>query len=256
MSSKGNNHITMVERAMQVLEELFYHNALGVTKLAHNLNLPKATVFRILQTLHEGGFVRKDADDQYELGFTFVQYAAKIKGRLTLEDIAKSEMEGLAKEVGESVNLVLYYKGNMVNIFNIEGESSILVSKLIPVAPLNCSSTGKVILSQWDDEEICSYFEEGNKEGRTRHSIMSMEAFSEELKLIRKQGIAYDREEYEYGLSCMACPIFNSNHEAVAALSISGPTSRLEYKDFDKLAEALLKTTNSVNQKIKEHQLI
>lgn len=256
MSGKGGyNSVTMVDRALKILNQIFIADeALGVTRLSQDLDLPKATVYRILSTLQDGGFVKKNNDDQYDLGLIFIQYAEKVKGKLSLDQIAAEYMETLAEDIGETVNLGIYFNGNMVTIYSVKGESSILVSKLIPVAPLNCSSTGKVILANMDEDELSHYFKGGNIEKRTRNTITTYEKYLSEREEIRKEGVAFDREEYEYGLSCIAYPINNANGEVIAALSISGPTSRLEYKNISNIVKKLKFTGQLINKKITEAQ--
>ncbi|WP_170311637.1 IclR family transcriptional regulator [Vallitalea okinawensis] len=257
MSGKGGyNSVTMVDRALQILNQIFIADEpLGVTRLSQDLDLPKATVYRILSTLQDGGFVNKNYNDQYDLGLIFIQYAEKVKGKLSLDRIAAEYMEKLAEDIGETVNLGIYFNGNMVTIYSVKGESSILVSKLIPVAPLNCSSTGKIILANMEEEELIKYFETGNIEKRTRNTITTYEEYIKEREEIRQEEVAYDREEYEYGLSCIAYPVYDAKDEIVAALSISGPTSRLEYKNIASLVEKLKLTGQLINKKIAEAQL-
>ncbi|WP_432408353.1 IclR family transcriptional regulator [Wukongibacter sp. M2B1] len=255
---KGNyDIITMVDRAVLILEEIFSADEyIGVSEIAQNLDLPKATVYRILNTLYRRNFVDKDNDtDKYKLGLSFIQYGEKVKSKLNIKTISEEFMERLSKNVGETVNLGISHDGNIINIFSIEGESSALVSKLIPISPLHCSSTGKILLSQMTEEEIENYFDSHEIQKRTINTIVNYKDFRKEKEEILKEKIAFDNEEYEYGLTCIASPIINMKGETVAALSVSGPTSRLKFKGIDYIIDELKKISNGISVRLKETQL-
>lgn len=255
---KGNYDIvTMVDRAVLILEEIFSADEyIGVSEIAQNLDLPKATVYRILNTLYRRNFVDKDNDtDKYKLGLSFIQYGEKVKSKLNIKTISEEFMERLSKNVGETVNLGISHDGNIINIFSIEGESSALVSKLIPISPLHCSSTGKILLSQMTEEEIENYFDSHEIQKRTINTIVNYKDFRKEKEEILKEKIAFDNEEYEYGLTCIASPIINMKGETVAALSVSGPTSRLKFKGIDYIIDELKKISNGISVRLKETQL-
>ncbi|WP_432663608.1 IclR family transcriptional regulator [Wukongibacter baidiensis] len=256
--NKGNyDTITMVDRAVLILEELFSADEyIGVSEIAQNLDLPKATVYRILNTFYQRNFVEKDNEtDRYKLGLIFIQYAEKVKSKLSMKRISEPYMKKLSQDVGETVNLGISHEGNVLNIFSIEGETSALVSKLVPIAPLYCASTGKIFLSQMSDEEIKNYFNSHELEKRTINTIIKYEDFNKEKEQILREKVAFDKEEYEYGLTCMACPITNSKGDTVAALSVSGPTSRLKVKGIDNIIEELRKISKEISERLKEAHL-
>ncbi len=256
--NKGNyDTITMVDRAVLILEEIFSADEyIGVSEIAQNLELPKATVYRILNTLYQRNFVEQDNEtDKYKLGLTFIQYGEKVKSKLNIKTISEQFMENLSQNVGETVNLGISHDGNIINIFSIEGESSTLVSKLIPISPLHCSSTGKILLSQMTEEEIENYFDSHEIQKRTINTIVRYEDFRKEKEEILKEKVAFDNEEYEYGLTCIASPIINMKGKTIAALSVSGPTSRLKFKGIDYIIEELKKISSEISGRLKEAQL-
>ncbi|MCT4621835.1 MAG: IclR family transcriptional regulator [Marinisporobacter sp.] len=259
MAKEKSNYttITMVERGLQIMNQLFLaEDAMGVTEISQKLDLPKATVYRILNTLQQKNFIKKDEKtDKYELGLIFIQYGEKVKSKLNLKTIAKPFMKNLAEAIGESVNLGIYHEGNVITIYSEEGESSVLVSKLIPVSPLYCSSMGKIFLSTMTKEKIKSYFDTNKIQERTMNTITKYEDFMKEREDILRDVLSYDNEEYEYGLTCIACPIKNKEENIIAALSISGPTSRLKFKEMDDLIKEIRKTVDAISEQIKKTHL-
>lgn len=95
-------------------------------------------------------------------------------------------------------------------------------------APLHLTSVGKLFLSLDTDEQLKSYAERTHLKGQTPNSIRTLEALKKELKLVAKAQSAYDKEELELGVRCIASSIHNDRGELVAGLSISAPTERLK----------------------------
>ncbi|MBU5312289.1 IclR family transcriptional regulator [Tissierella carlieri] len=249
MENDNSYIIPMIDRAFEIIN--FMYNStdkVGISQISQELELPKATVYRILFTLSKWGFVEKSDADKYFLGKSFIKYGSKVKSDIDISTIATPYIDSLAKEVGESVNLGIPYEDFVMTIYNAKGEDFYLVSKLIPVSPLNCSAMGKLYLSRYSDEELRQYFNSDKPQSRTINSIVELEKFLKLKENIENEGISYDKEEYEYGLTCIAAPIKDSEESIVATISISGPTSRLDYKGFDYLKENLLKTATEIEK--------
>lgn len=138
----------------------------------------------------------------------------------------------------------------VVTIFSVEGESSALVSRLVPMSPLHCSSMGKLFLSAMDEENAKTYFA-AHQVKRTFNTITNYSDFLIEKEKILKSYISYDIEEYEYGLGCVAAPIFDMENRIVAAVSVSGPISRLKFKGVQNIVDELKKATSKISDSLK-----
>lgn len=95
-------------------------------------------------------------------------------------------------------------------------------------APLHLTSVGKLFLSHDTDEQLKSYAERTGLKGQTPNSITNLEVLKRELKTVVKAQAAYDKEELELGVRCIASAIHNDRGELIAGLSISAPTERLK----------------------------
>jgi DNA-binding IclR family transcriptional regulator len=243
-----SNYITMVDRALKILDYIFNENkGSGISQIAVDLDLPKANIFRLLNTLDKWGFVEKDRNDKYSLGKALIKYGNKAKGNLDVLTIAEPIIKELAVQVGESVNVGIEYDQNVLTILSEQGESSVLISRLIPISPLNCSSMGKIFLSNSSEELIRNYFNTKRPEKRTISSITTVEKFLQIRNEIIESNVAYDNEEYEYGLTCIAAPIRDQEGKIVAAISVSGPTSRLKFKGIDMIVEKLKSSAQNIS---------
>lgn len=231
---------TMIDRAGEILDYIYNSKEpVGVSKVSSVLNLPKATVFRILTTLEKWNIVEKHRNtDKYKLGMVLIKYGAKVSSRLSLVEIAKPIIDNLSIQIGESTNLNIEHHGYSLNIYKSSNDNSILTSRLIPVSSLNCSASGKIFLSTKSKEELIEYFNSKNCLKRTMNSIVDYDIFEKEKESILDTGLAYDNEEYEYGLSCISAPIYHKG-KVFAAISISGPKTRLELKGLETIENAL-----------------
>lgn len=236
----SSNSIVMIERAFDILKYIYQHDKhVGVSQISRDLSLPKANVYRILSTLNQVDAVEKDEDEKYSLGRVLIQLGNKARKNFDLNQIASPVLSKLSAEIGESVNLGIKYGDNILTVLGFEGESSTLVSKLVPIAPLYCSSMGKLFLAHMKEAQLQAYFSSLSPTIETIHTKKTLDEFLALKEGILKDNIAYDLEEYEYGLACIAAPIFNGKDEIIAAISISGPFSRLKYKGMDALKDRL-----------------
>ncbi|MDD4438268.1 MAG: IclR family transcriptional regulator [Tissierellia bacterium] len=242
--------IPMVDKTFEIIEYMYQKDGkIGISQISKELNLPKATIYRILTTLRKWGYVEKTEElDKYMLGKSFIKLGSKVSSENDITSIAVPLINKLAKETGESINLGILYNSEVVTVYNTKGEDFYLISNLIPVSPLNCSAMGKLFLSKFSDKDLKEYFESNKPEKRTVNSISDLSGFLKLKEEIERDGISYDKEEYEYGLSCIAAPIYDANKNIIAAISISGPTTRLNYKGRENLQNLLISTAKEISK--------
>lgn len=246
--------IPMLEKAFEVLEFMSQaEKELGISEISQSLDIPKTTVFRIMTTMQKWGYAEKIAEqDKYRLGKKLIRMGQQAASDVDIKEIAMPYLEALAKKTGESANLGILYEDEVLTLANAKGEDFYLISRLIPTSPLNCSAMGKLFLSERKPEELKAYFASEAPKERTVHSVTNLKQFLEIKKKIEEENLSYDREEYEYGLTCIAAPIRDQEGALVAAMSISGPTTRLAHKGEDNLKAALVETSKEIEKAYKE----
>jgi len=251
MNETDTNIIRMVDRACIILKCLYENkDSTSISALSKELELPKANVFRILYTMQQHGVVEKEMDtDLYRLGKELIKYGEKVNYDNNIVELSKHHMRNTAQKIGETINIGIEHDGSIITLHSEEGEKSVLVSRLIPVAELHCSSMGKLILSEMNEAKRQRYFsQELNK--RTVNTIIDYAMFEEERVKILTEDMSFDREEYDYGLSCIATPVRDSSERIVAMLSVSGPTTRLEFKGLKYIIDELKKLTKLVENEM------
>lgn len=244
-----SENIKTIENAFRIIDLLHEEGSLGVSDIAKKLGLPKTSSHRTLKTLQNLDIVRQDKQEIYSLGYRMYKYARALDTDELLIDLAKEEMIDFAKETGETINLGVLIGDELMIIHSEEGEFYSLQAILSQSSPLNCSGMGKIFLSEFTDEELKRYFSQ-DFEKRTINTITTLEQYLKEKPAIVERNLAYDHEEYEYGLSCISTGLYNGKNEVIAALSISGPSSRLEHKGLEQLEKALLETSQRISKKI------
>lgn len=239
MYTKDKTGVVMVGRAMEILDYLSNRDKpVGISEMAKDLCLPKATVFRLLNSLEEWNAVECVDNEGYQLGCFLIKLGRSASRDLHLIDVCKPYMEQIMEAVDENVNLAIEYENAMLSIYSTYSNTSVLSIKTIPISPMHCSSIGKAALAYYDDEKLTAYFKRQDLRKRTANTIITREAFEPEREQIRDTGIAYDNEEYEEGLYCMATPIINAEGAVIACISVSGSYSRMMGKK-DKIEEML-----------------
>lgn len=241
--------IATIDRMMNILEIIRKSRSpIGVSMISKETGVAKATAFRVLQTLLQYKMVEKNDHDEYYLGSLFIRYGEYAKRNYSIRSIAEPHLKQLAEETGESSNLGIRNENEVITILTAPGESSIMLVDLIPVSPLHCSSMGKILLSSLSKQEILSYFNEGQPvKKRTVNTLTTYEEFLDFQKNYAATGISYDLEEYDYGLCCIAAPIFNSSGDVIAAMNLSGPLSRLKIKGLNVLERSVRKTSAAIS---------
>ena len=244
---KEPSFITILGRAFTIMEELLKSDKpLGVSELARLTGIPKANTFRIMKTLEELKAV-SPKEDGYILGSKMIELGAGAKHNDEFMLVAKPYLQKLSKTCEETVNLGIMFQDYVLFIHTELAEQRSLVASLPPVTPLYCCSVGKIFLAYQTNKELEHYFKVHHPIKRTINTRTTKEALLQESEKIRRDGIAHDHEEYDYGLSCIAAPIFLGENLA-AGISLSGPTSRLQHKGYAFLEKELKATAEALSK--------
>lgn len=249
---KKTSYISILIKAFSILDYMNDEGCeCGISNISKATGIPKANVFRIVKTLEHLGII-EIKNEGYVLGRGLLKYAKQSSENNELVDLSGKYLKNLAKEVGETINLGIVYENNVLILSSEFGESTSLVSKLLPICPLYSSSMGKLFLSEQNDDNIKSYFDNVEAEKMTVNTIVTYEDFIKEKEKIQKKGISYDYEEYEYGLTCISSGIRNKNGKMIAAVSLSGPTTRLHFKGLEKLEEKISSLAETISADVCE----
>jgi IclR family acetate operon transcriptional repressor len=227
-----NVMVQSIDRTLDILEALaLADDDVSISALQAQLGLPFGTLHRLLSALTERGYaIQSLTTRHYGPGPKLLEiatHAAKSR-RFSLQQIAKPHLQGLTAATGETSNLVLLQNNEIVYLDQVA--SSRLVRMFTEAgrhAPLYSTGAGKAILSTFAPQQLDAYLEHTLLAPTTPHTITSREQLRDELARTQARGFAIDDEEYEEGVRCAAAPVFDRHGRCIAALSISGPTTRI-----------------------------
>jgi DNA-binding IclR family transcriptional regulator len=221
--------IQVIERMMSLLDALAAAPGPATLKtLAQTTGLHPSTAHRILAVMTNLRLVtRKDANT-YGLGIRLLELGNIVKSRISIRDVALPFMKNLHEFIGEAVNLGIRDQDEIVYVERTSsGRSLVRVVYLVGGrAPLHLTALGKLYLAAASVSEVRAYAKRTGLPGKTPHSLTNLAALEKELDEVRHSDRAYDNEEAEIGLRCVASPIRDDEGKIVAGLSISAPTDR------------------------------
>lgn len=242
----NKNTITATRTSLRIVEALKRLDGAGVTGVANDLGIAKSTVHNHLQTLEDEGFVTNEGS-VYRVGLRFLELGEYKRNRMDIYEKARPEVAELAEKTGEMANAAVEEHGEGVYITRAEGTEAVTVDTYAGKrVKLHCTALGKTILAQLSEERVDEIIDAHGLPARTENTITDRASLKSELAEVRKQGYAYDREERLSGLRCVAAPVVPEGGDLVAALSVSGPTTRIEGELFHEEIPKLLKSAANV----------
>lgn len=225
------NMVKSVSRALDIITLVSSkRDGLGVTEIANQIDINKSSVYRILSTMAQYGYIEQDRESgRYKLGYKFLEISSKLLESIDLRTEAKPYLKELENETNEVIHLVVYDQGEVVYIEKLEGNETLRMhSKVGKRAPMHCTSVGKAILAHLPSSVVLDILERKGMPMHTDKTITNKDDFLKELIQVKQKGYALDLEENEWGIICIAVPIFDHLGKVAAAVSISGPTIRMK----------------------------
>lgn len=217
-----------VSRVATILETLgSAAGPLSLSQVARRAGLPKTTAHRLLYGLVAHALVQRH-DDQYSLGVAVNRLArtAQEEWLRRVRHHLLPHLVGLYERTHHTISLAVLCDLRVVYLERIYGHRHLRTpSDDTNVAPAHCTALGKVLLSSVLPAGL---LRAGELEQWTPHTITNWASFEAELGRVRRDGIAYSREEYVRNLCCVAVPIRDRARRLVGAISIGGLTGCLD----------------------------
>ena len=221
--------IMALDRALDVLDALAHANGMTLSDLSTHLDQSPATMHRVLATLHARDVVEMDPRTQaWHIGSAAFRMGSAFLRRSSIVERSRPIMRELMEATGETSNLGIERNGEVMFISQVETNESIRA--YFPpgtLSPMHASGIGKALLSCYSDRRMDRYVQSARLTGFTSKTITQPDRLREEMNRIREKGWAFDDEEKADGMRCIAAPIRDIYDEAVAGISISGPTHRI-----------------------------
>ncbi|MGH9445728.1 MAG: IclR family transcriptional regulator [Terriglobia bacterium] len=213
--------------------------------------LNKSTAYRFLSHLEREGYLVREEHGVYMLGMRLFELASASNHESTLRRVAAPVLRDLQRATGETVNLGILQGPSMVYLEVIESAHEFRMAARIGAQnPVHATALGKALTAFLSPEKAERLLESMQFESLTPNTISSLERMGEELERVRAQGFAVDNEERLLGCRCIGAPILNSLGQAVAAISVSGPTTRVSASQIAAFGQALREAAQAISTRI------
>jgi IclR family KDG regulon transcriptional repressor len=253
MAKDPNDYnVRAVERALQILGCFDdQHQERGISEIAQAVDLHKATAHRIVTTLVNYGYLERADDGQkYRLGLVLPELGFKVIRRMDLRREAMPYMLQLVEQWDETCDLSVFDQGQVFYVEVVRGNRALSIAAAVGQRlPAHCTASGKLFLAYLPGDTLESYLSRPMV-SYTENTITSKDELLKQLKTIRSQGYAVDKEETEAGVSAIAAPIYNGQGSIIAAMSIPSPASRLVTAQIPEMARSLMDATQAISRRL------
>ncbi|ABG32387.1 IclR family transcriptional regulator [Roseobacter denitrificans] len=238
-----------VGKALDVLDQVaeFGQPVRFATLLAQS-QFPKATLYRFLQTLTSQGMLAYDPERQtYSLGVRLVRLAHAAWAQSSLAPIARPHLDRLSAEIDQTVHLAQLDNAQVLYVDKRNAAQPVeMFSDAGKVGPAYCTGVGKAMLAFLPSADLDRVIAQQSFHRFTPNTYTCAETLCAELGRIRARGYAFDREEHEPGIICIAHPILAPGGRVLGALSITGSTRIISLDQLEALAPCLARTATAI----------
>ena len=242
--------VQSVDRASTALEIIARSGGAGVGEVAAELGVHKSTASRLLGALEARALVEQAGErGRYRLGFGLLRLAGVLPGQLDLTSQGRPVCAGLARDLGETVNLAVLQGRHVVNIHQVHGQSAITVNWVGQPTPLHATSSGKVLLAPLDPATRADLLGP-DLERYTDATVTDPDELQRLVDQTSADGYAVTVEEYEVGLNAIASPVRSFGGMVVGALSVSGPGYRLTPARLSGIQDAVVAAAAEISRRM------
>ena len=239
VASAANDYsVEVLGKGFAILEALLTRRQMGINDLTAATGFPKTTVFRMVHSLSELGYVERTADGRYALGLSFLKFTAAFYGRNELRHAATEAMRDLSARYGDTVNLAVFDGTYLIYLDILEGTNPFRMSAQVGArVPLHATALGKAVCAHLPDAELRRILGNEGLTAFTSTTARSIQELQQQLARVRRDGHALDDQEMEPGARCVAAAILGREGRVVGGLSLSGPVHRFNDEALPTMAQ-------------------
>jgi DNA-binding IclR family transcriptional regulator len=221
-------------------------------QLARRTGWPRASVFRMLQTLEQAGFIERCGEGPvYKLGVAVLRLGFEYLASLELTEHGRPIIEALRDSAGYSAHLVIRDAREVVFVAKAAGRNAQFHSIQVGARlPAHATVLGRVLLGGLTGEELAALYEDCPLKAHTATTPTTLAALQTAVESDAKRGWGISQGGFETGISTIAAPVFNERHQVCAAISITVPASRIDPAQADTLVAHLRDAASALTQRL------
>jgi IclR family acetate operon transcriptional repressor len=241
----------LLDKGLAALQLVADRGSATVADVGAGVGLSRSSAYRIVDRLRAAGYLQESrVPGAVRLGPLAVRIGLAALNAMGIMDVAPRRLFELAQDAGETVNLAVPQRDEMVYVYQAEGPGAVKVTAHLGTRrPLNCSALGKAYLASLPPDELDARLRRLELVGLTASSIVDAGAFGREVAATRARGYAIDREEAEDGVACVGAAVRDYTGRPVAAISVAGAAERMPAK-HEVMAPLLLAAAADVSQRL------
>lgn len=247
--------VQSVDRALTLLEALARSGGgVALSELATGSGLNISTCHHLLATLIKWGYVAKAPGRRYALGARGLHLGQAFLKQVDLPRRAQPFLEQISEQTGETVHLAVLQGDAIITLLKREGRHAVRVDTgaLGASDAAHATATGKAMLAWLPEDEIHRILATRGMARFTPNTIIDANALIEELRLVRRNGHALDREEFQPGVICVGAAIRDHLGAVVGAISASAPTLRASEPHLKAMREAVMTAARALSAEFGE----
>ncbi len=252
-SASSGDTVKSLHRGLRLLQTLAGEEAgMTLTELADHVELAPSTTHRLLNTLLRSGFVEvNETTGLWSVGVQALAVGnAFLKGH-DFVSLSRPFLRKLTDGSGETSNLAVENGGHAVFLSQVECRAIVrAMARPGDRTPLTCSGVGQALLACMSPDRVEELIRQHGMPCYTPKTVTTPDQLHQTLALARERGWALDDEAQALGMRCVAAPFFNAYGEAVAAISISGPTPRISDARIPVLGDLVARTAAEITRRI------
>ncbi|QHW35523.1 IclR family transcriptional regulator (plasmid) [Paenibacillus rhizovicinus] len=254
MDNKSSNRyaVPALEKSLSILESLAQsREPLSMPEIAARIKVPKTSIFMILSTLEEHGYIEKTTEGKFRLTLKLYDLGQTVLDKLDIRDIARPVMQELADQLEYTVHLASLIDGKAVYIEKVQGPSFVQFSTHIGQAwHLHNSGVGKAIAAFLPPQELDHILMKHGLPATTPNTMVNANEFKDFLESVRSLGYAIEDEEGEQGIRCIAAPVFDHNGRVVGSVSITSVRVNLPSQKFSEVGKLVQNKALLISSKL------
>ncbi|GGK02476.1 IclR family transcriptional regulator [Lentibacillus kapialis] len=204
---------------------------LKLIDISNKSNINKSSLFSILTTLEELGWVYKENDQTYSLGPKLGFLSAQYIQQFDLTRLFNREAEKTIKKVEETIQLSILEGNEIIYIAKKEGYSRVrIVSEPGMRLPAHATAMGKTMLSTFSRNELYEMYKVNGFDKITDNTVDNLDDLQKQLNDLRNKGYIIENQEAVKGFTCIAAPVWNERNDIIAAVSFTMPLDNWDEK--------------------------
>lgn len=245
--------VRVLHKTLDILETIkATESGFRLADLVRAVDLPKATVYRILTTLEGRGYLDRAPDGSYRMAKKLFDLQRTVPLEQVLNRVAQPLMERLVASCKETVNLGILDAGEVAVINTVESPQAVrMSSKIGNRRLLHSTALGKVLLAGLADKEVLRLLRMKGLTRLTDQTLTDKAAVMAEVQKVRHQGWALDNQENELEGRCIGAPVTGPDGRTLAALSISGPVFRMSMARASELVPELKSVCAGISRAVR-----